>query len=776
MAYNYNNPPLSTLIHGNLTLEKGSDVEQFGFGDLNVERRGYFYGTENATNATTGTVTVYGGIGVAMDAWIDRDTTVLGITRLKSTFIDTSSNGGVYVTGANSVSISVGEASQFVATGGNLTLDATTERIYVTGGKNDSQAVNITATHVDGGIDILSGITNGGVKITTGAGGIYETASNGNIVLTAHNGDGEFIVNSQVSRQDLHFAVNGVTDSQVLIESEGINTSVPAIQLKTTNTSGNILIENTTGLGAGEIRHLTGSGGFHVTTNTGGQTALTTQSATAEIKVLSANPGDNIVLNMQNPTDSSIVIKSEGISTTRDAISIQTVHTGGNIHIYNTDGSMGYIHLDSGRGGYQVVTQQQGTIVQTANGATSTYRNITTADGQDLYINVTGGTMSRVVLQSDGTGVDSIKLHATAATGGIYAQANGPIELSSQHFTDGVKIATDTEGIPVKIGTSTSVTTIYGDLNVKGVTTTVESTVVTIDDNIIFVNSAPEAISDGGLGIKRYQFANDVSGGEVVSDTPDATGTARGGSSSTITLALNDSSVDDFYAGWWLKIVSGTGTGQVRRIKSYNGTTKIATIYTTADQTGLLKNPVPLEGLDFTTAPDSSSVYNIYPCTYVLSIWDESENEFAFVCAPITPGLGNTNFVHYSDLHINDLTANNLFINTINGTTADRTIYVTLNDNSLAPVTVPEFNTKFGIFIVLVTPVTNSSRTSAVFVLGRVNSVILPGQVVRIVSVKGLSLEQLDMQWPANEYPQFLYRLAPGFATQTQYKVRIITV
>ena len=40
----------------------------------------------------------------------------------------------------------------------------------------------------------------------------------------------------------------------------------------------------------------------------------------------------------------------------------------------------------------------------------------------------------------------------------------------------------------------------------------------------------------------------------------------------------------------------------------YTSLTKVATIYTTADQTGVLNNPTPIEGLDWTTEPDNTSV------------------------------------------------------------------------------------------------------------------------------------------------------------------------
>ncbi len=61
-----------------------------------------------------------------------------------------------------------------------------------------------------------------------------------------------------------------------------------------------------------------------------------------------------------------------------------------------------------------------------------------------------------------------------------------------------------------------------------------------------------------------------------------ADGTAQAGDASSITLASDASSVDDYYNGALIRTSSGTGGGagakQVRRISDYNGTTKVATI------------------------------------------------------------------------------------------------------------------------------------------------------------------------------------------------------
>ncbi len=74
--------------------------------------------------------------------------------------------------------------------------------------------------------------------------------------------------------------------------------------------------------------------------------------------------------------------------------------------------------------------------------------------------------------------------------------------------------------------------------------------------------------------------------------------TAQAGAASTITLDASASGTDDTYAGYRIRITSGTGAGQGNRlITDYVGATKIATI-----------------GPDWTTNPDNTSVFEIYPC------------------------------------------------------------------------------------------------------------------------------------------------------------------
>jgi hypothetical protein len=80
----------------------------------------------------------------------------------------------------------------------------------------------------------------------------------------------------------------------------------------------------------------------------------------------------------------------------------------------------------------------------------------------------------------------------------------------------------------------------------------------------------------------------------TASATNHDSGAAQAGTSTTITLKSTASSTDDIYNGMYVTITGGTGAGQIRIIKDYVGSTKVATV------------DVP-----FTTTPTSASNYQV---------------------------------------------------------------------------------------------------------------------------------------------------------------------
>jgi hypothetical protein len=83
------------------------------------------------------------------------------------------------------------------------------------------------------------------------------------------------------------------------------------------------------------------------------------------------------------------------------------------------------------------------------------------------------------------------------------------------------------------------------------------------------------------------------------------TGTAQAGTSTSITLKAASSSTNDYYNGLYITITGGTGSGQIRIIEDYVGSTKVATV----DRA-------------WTTTPDNTSTYSL------TSFTTESVNQY----------------------------------------------------------------------------------------------------------------------------------------------------
>ena len=177
------------------------------------------------------------------------------------------------------------------------------------------------------------------------------------------------------------------------------------------------------------------------------------------------------------------------------------------------------------------------------------------------------------------------------------------------------------------------------DLTVNGTTTTVHSTVVTIDDNILVVNAGPSVTKDAGYVAQRWQTENDAGTGDVVSDLPLLSGVAQAGGATAITLAADASAEDDYFNGMYLKIASGTGIDQVRLITDYDGTSKVATVS------------------GWTTPPDATSNYDLFNKVYTGWIYDESADVMKVWAFPTDPGATEVPAATASDL---SLTALNL--------------------------------------------------------------------------------------------------------------------
>lgn len=765
--------PLSTIFEGDFNILSGSDTSLYGFGKLSVSDKVIIYSTENSTGVNSvGSLLVSGGVKINKNLHVHETLNVLyNSSFLTSTFIDTT-NGLTNITGGNGLNVNVGSSINLISTSGNININASSNSVIISSGLNNPSSISLSNTHQDGGILLQSGNVNGSVNIISGSNGVNIFSSNGNILLTSTNSSSTYSVNSSSDNQNLNISLNGSTNSTLNIKSHGTSN---AIDISSLNTAGSINISNNNGLSSGAINFLTGSNGFNVITNTNGSINLTSTNASSTYKVLSNGTNQNLLLHLQGDSNSSLHLKSDTNSTS--AILIETTNTSASM-LFKQNFSNGGIFFTSGSNGFNVLTQTSGSINLFSYGAPSNFINNALNNTDHLTLSINGTTSSKVIISNSSNSPEAIHLLASHSNGSILINSGNTVSIQSSSNSSGIEIGT-LNNTPITIGRYDSTTVINGDLFIRGTTSMVNQQIVNIDDNIILLNSSPFDSSDGGYAVKRFQPANDSSLGEVVLDTSTYTGTVQlnGNTLTTICLDPSSSSTNDFYAGWWIKITSGTGANQVRKIKSYNGSTKIATIFDSSDQLSL--SSYPIEGMDFTTIPDSSSTYSLYSCHYVMNIWDESSNQFAFICSNSNPSDKSNptftpNISHYTDLRINNLYSNTIFASSINNSTADTILYVTLNDMSSSPVNIPIYQ-NYGVFFVMVSPQT-STRTFASFFISRINDSSTSGVCNRIVSSKGLQNEMVNIQWPANSLPQLFYSPPPLSLSTTIYNIKIITV
>jgi hypothetical protein len=140
-------------------------------------------------------------------------------------------------------------------------------------------------------------------------------------------------------------------------------------------------------------------------------------------------------------------------------------------------------------------------------------------------------------------------------------------------------------------------------------------TSTTLDTKLNDIQGATFNSSTDSLEAIRNRGDSAWTGSPTTSDS----GTAQAGAAGSITLQSGASATDDTYNGQVVYISSGTGAGQSRAISDYVGSTKVASVIT-----------------NWATAPDNTSVYEVYPdditeitaaptaAAVADAVWDES--------------------------------------------------------------------------------------------------------------------------------------------------------
>jgi hypothetical protein len=124
--------------------------------------------------------------------------------------------------------------------------------------------------------------------------------------------------------------------------------------------------------------------------------------------------------------------------------------------------------------------------------------------------------------------------------------------------------------------------------------------------------------------IKSATCAGDVA---VEAVTAEVSNTAQAGAADSITLHSGASGTDNYYRGMVIRLTGGQGSGQIRQIIDYNGTTKIAKV-----------------NYNFSTLPNATTTFRI--CEGM--VFDKSPAEITEVRVPFydaaAPASGTTDY------------------------------------------------------------------------------------------------------------------------------------
>jgi hypothetical protein len=279
--------------------------------------------------------------------------------------------------------------------------------------------------------------------------------------------------------------------------------------------------------------------------------------------------------------------------------------------------------------------------------------NISYSTGAITFNNtiVSSSILSAAIVVKGGISIQTSRSAQSESDGGALTIAGG-IGIGSNMYIGGdVFMKSTTESVDVSTGSliikggvaiskNLNVlgnTLIVGNLTVNGLTTSIDTTNTVIKDNLLILNSAPAGSNDSGIIINRYQQDNDTASGDIVNATDPLIMTIPsqiGLTSTQVKLHSSASASDNYYDGWWIKVTSGFSNNQVRKITSYSGSTKIATI----SSSWTTQNP---SGGDY--------VY-IYNKPIVGIIFNELNDRFEFGSTIQDPGKTNVSFTDYMSI------------------------------------------------------------------------------------------------------------------------------
>lgn len=763
----------TTNAAGGIDIDAGTggfDVLATG-GGFSIDAQNTASNLSLATNANAQDLTI--ALTGTSDSSILISSTGTGADAIKITSSDTTGGldidagtSGIAVDTTGGISLDSAGSSNFTVTGAfDLTAKSTLGSVVIEAGEAVVDAIQINATDIAGGIHIDAG--TGGIDVDTTGGFRVDTQATSYITLT---GTDALTVSN--------------TAGQLILQSA--KAAVDAVRIYGSNAAGGIDIDS-------------GTGGIDISSQ--GLVSIDAVGVSSNFSLAASGASQNLTLSLTGANSSSLQVLSSSTNAT-DAITINASAGGinidatGSINLDTTDVSNG-VSIATSTAGVPVTigTSSSTTIISgnlTVSGTTTTVNTETLlVEDNIIVVNSGGGEL----------GNDAGMVVRRYQTPGV---TNGDVSLDT-----GVGVVSST--LQSGSGTSNSWTTAGTSITF----TVVNSGTFVIGMSIAGTNivGTPVILSfTSGTGGSGTVAVLSVDQG-IQTQTNTITGTIAAATIGPDTLRLNStaSSVDDYYNGMWVKITSGTQVGKIRRIKTYIGSNRLATLYMTADNVSGFTDGLDIGG----TASLNGDGYSIYNSPYVGSFYDESSDKWVLAFTNLAPdplsiaGPSTVIIQRYASFESGSIVINangdpatsTLNVNYINETTFDQgvtiegvninngliggaspdvTEIVELLDNATTAVSITTSTS--GSYMILVDAVQSASgagsflrQGNGAFSVFAVASSGVGGAINRLASSKASGNERVDATWNTGETVKLQHKPARtgGTGTLVPYRVKI---
>jgi len=593
--------------------------------------------TDSSSNTNGGSLLVGGGASVGKSLYIGDNVYVTNDTYLNNLYF-TSTNINNYIQAPNSSRT----VNSFLPT--HFTrYNNTSENILTI----SNSGIITTSIQIGGSLEIIDGYT---IQFT-----------NGNLGIIPNSTSSNYNINIGTIGNYTNLNIYGSNSGQIQWQSSRSNLLLTnsSIQLNNVNSTGSIVLTTPNNSGTSFIQ----ASGTNMTMNIG-QSTTSNQLTT----ILSNNLGDSTITFLPSSISSSSLILTNNIFSTFNGpvkTNDRVEYSGNALHqtIDNTSGNSiwyylgelnninvesGYCEIDFANGVNTNSNDISGLKLSVAINGTSCI------SAHSHYGNIMYNSTEKPICYIFNDTFDDYKLFVKVSSN---SQTN--INVLTQRNTKFVLLQEGNGIVPNgnisgynQTWIQKYVTNIESTLKYTSGDFTIEGTQFKVCDNLPIIgynNINTNNSRDLGILFQRYQIANELGEGDITNENAVPTFIDSIPNQSLITtldqlkLSTLANITDNYYTGWWIKVASGSNTNQVRKIISYNGLQRVATLET-----------------PFTTQnPNSGDTVNFYNNGYVVNYYDEEDDTFVLGYTNNKPVSGNIINNNDANLRIKSLFSTN---------------------------------------------------------------------------------------------------------------------